>query len=214
MTATLLDKAAGLLFPPRCPLCGQLAQQEDCCCPACDKQLRRLGDDAVTALEDCFVYSPFCYAPPLTQAVYRFKFQGQQQLSVYFAQEMARLLAERFGPALPFDRITYVPMPPLREQYRGYNQAQLLALELGQRFGLPVEDCGLTRQEGFAQHDLSRSMRQKQADGGFDIRPGVALSGTVLLVDDLCTTGATLRSCVRLLQGAGAGLCAAATLCR
>ncbi|MEG0854030.1 MAG: double zinc ribbon domain-containing protein [Angelakisella sp.] len=213
MSLQLFKHLAALLFPERCVFCGKVTPQNARCCPTCDSRLRRAGEEAVYALPGVTVYSCFYYKERCRSALDRFKFRGERQLADYFAAEMSKLAEEQFD-GFPFDCVAYLPMPELRKQGRGYNQGQLLAEAVAHMQGVPCGSCGLVRPEIFAQHDLNGSMRRKQAYSGFAMEEGTVLSGRILLVDDVTTTGSSLAGCAKLLRQAGAEKITAITAAR
>jgi len=154
------------------------------------------------------------HAGRLRQAVIRFKFEG----CIRLARPLASLLADLFSsepqdslidPA-ELDAITPVPLHPLRRRQRGYDQAELLAVALAEMTGLPVRLGWLRRVRNTppqALPDRPRTRQEREANvrGAFAAQePWPAPGVHVLLVDDVCTTGATLRECARVLRRAGA----------
>lgn len=149
------------------------------------------------------------YAFPWVQVLQAFKFQGQDDL----AQPLAQLLADAItrNPAhqgaLP-RLLLPVPLSPQRLRERGYNQAWELARHLGRALELPARADLLQRShQGPTQARLSRAQRQGHLRGVFGLQPanGTALQGLhVALVDDVMTTGATVREATGLLLHAGA----------
>jgi ComF family protein len=112
---------------------------------------------------------------------------------------------------LAFDAIVAVPMPRARERRRGYNQAELLARALARRLGIRCDMTLLARRAGrAAQSTLPRSERAGNVRGAF--AASTLVKGTsILLVDDICTTGETIRACAAALREAGASrVCAIA----
>ncbi|WP_161947631.1 ComF family protein [Malonomonas rubra] len=141
------------------------------------------------------------YEKSLREAIHQFKFNNQVSLD----RPLAEILAAVIPPGCEFDLIVPVPLSPARLRHRSFNQALLLGRELGKRLAAPVENGLLVKQvETIAQHDLSASERQRNLQGAFRVTRN--LSGErVLLVDDVMTTGSTLRACSSVLQGAGSG---------
>jgi ComF family protein len=105
------------------------------------------------------------------------------------------------------DGVLLVPVPlhPRRRRERGYNQSELLALELAKRTGLEVAAPALVRRKDTApQTGLKAASRRANVAGAFAVRKQAKVVGrTVVLVDDVFTTGATARACALALHQAG-----------
>lgn len=135
-----------------------------------------------------------------------------------FKYGQGRYLAETFAAFLPlpkaaFDRILAVPLYPAREKRRGYNQSALLAQCLSERTGIPVDSSLLLRTRDTAsQTTLDHEARAHNVRGAFRLA-GEAQGLSLLLVDDVFTTGATLGECARVLKAAGAGKVYALAAC-
>jgi ComF family protein len=124
-------------------------------------------------------------------------------------------LAEPLGDALarfwlaapaPISAIVPVPLHPARQRERGYNQAELLARRVSRATGAPLRANGLRRTRATAvQMTLHAAERKANVADAFAAEPAVVRGADVLLVDDVCTTGATLDACAVVLKAAGAG---------
>jgi ComF family protein len=130
------------------------------------------------------------------------------------ATELIREAARRVPGPAP-DLIVPVPLHPRRLRERGFNPAGLLASALGHAQGLPVDPVALIRiRDTRSQTRLARSQRALNVSGAFRARSR-ALPGRIWLVDDVVTTGSTLREAARTLRGSGAhrivAVCAART---
>lgn len=197
-----------LLFPPRCIGCGRVGSWfcEECCaqiepirpplCPLCGRPssggrlcflcrrdpLRIDGIRAVAYLEGT-----------LREAIHRFKYDNLQDLVF----PLARLLnAYLQSDPLPVDVIVPVPLHPKRLRERGYNQSALLARRLGDQTGLPVSEGSLFRvRETVPQVALNARQRRENVKGAFACADERLAGKRVLLIDDVCTTGATLEAC-------------------
>ena len=109
-------------------------------------------------------------------------------------------------PGVAFDQITCVPMRTAKEKERGYNQSALLAQELSKLLEIPVH-CHLLRKcaDTPAQHELKGAERRGNVFGVFEVaKPELTQGKTILLCDDVKTTGATLDECAKMLKLAGA----------
>lgn len=165
--------------------------RSDCGCGSRLKALARLRSAAA-------------YEGPLEAAVHRFKYKGWRRLAV----PLARLLAERVVvEGLAARWVVAVPLHRDRMRQRGYNQAELLAAELRRHLALVAPPAGsLARVRATPpQVGHDRRWRLENVRGAFAWQ-GEALRGeSILLVDDVATTGATLDACASALRAAGSG---------
>lgn len=136
------------------------------------------------------------------------------------AREIADVLGEMMGDywrahPLPADVIVPVPLHPSRQRVRGYNQSELLARKLAQAAELPVRDDLLMRVRATApQVELGAEERRENVRGAFRCQDESAAGLRILLIDDVCTTGATLEACSQALRAGGADSVWALTLAR
>lgn len=178
--------------PPVCPLCGR-SMPAPRRCLSCERMPLRIdGIRAVGYLEG-----------PLRTAIHRFKYSNVRGL----AELLGRLAVEsllRYD--LPVDTIVPVPLHRRRLAERGYNQASLLAAEIGSALGLPVVDDVLVRvRSTIPQVGLTARRRRENVRGAFRCTSTTLGGHNILLVDDVCTTGATLEACSSALQDVAAG---------
>ena len=149
------------------------------------------------------------YRDGLAKLVQALKFQRHDFLDDALASLLADTLPDR-----SFDAVAGVPMHRSKQRRRGYNQAELLARSLGRRIGVPCEMALLRRRgDRVPQSTLARKERALNVRGAFE-GTGLAKGKAVLLVDDICTTAATLRACAAALSDAGASRVCAVTLAR
>ena len=130
-----------------------------------------------------------------------------------FPSPWEKLLAETARQTgQSFDGVAWVPMTKAKKRKRGYDQSELLAREAAKTLGLPCLPLLEKRKETETQHQLPRRQRLSNVKNSYEARPE-ARGKALLLVDDIVTTGATLRECAKALYEAGAarvtGLCAA-----
>jgi ComF family protein len=148
------------------------------------------------------------YRGPLERLLRALKFKRHD----FLGDALASLLEEtlRARGDLAFDAIVGVPMPRARQRRRGYNQAELLARALARRIGVPCMPALLTKRgETPAQSKLARAERAANVRRAFAAAPR-ANGRAILLVDDVSTTGETIRACAGVLLRAGAArVCAA-----
>jgi ComF family protein len=206
-----------LLYPPRCPGCGQLGpvfcercqgQVEliappvclRCGCPVLQDGLCSRCRPIPSSLDG--VVAAALFAGPLRQAVHALKYENVTSLAAPLASIMAR--AWRWGDLPPPQLILPVPLHTRRQAERGFNQSVLLARGLGRDVGVPVDEGILVRQRATRpQVGLDQSARHQNVEGAFACRGPVA-GKTLAVVDDVCTTGATLEACADALKAAGA----------
>lgn len=188
------------LFPPRCPGCAEVAGPY--WCVRCEAQLQPARLQLASGLEawTCGVYSG-----SLQRAILRFKGDHRSSLQRGLTEVLARL-------DLPADLscVVPVPSPAGRLRYRGHNPVALLARPLALTLGVPLRHA-LTCSGRVAAKSLSSDER-RQTEGRFAV--AAALAGHVLLVDDVVTTGSTVRECAARLREAGASRVTVAALAR
>lgn len=149
--------------------------------------------------------SLWLHRKPVSTSIYRFKYQNQRVFGSCYAQEIVRGCGAAIRKWEP-DMIVPVPLHPARKRKRGYNQAEILAREIGGLTGIPVEAGILERVRDTApQKALSHSKRRKNLQGAFAVRKRLEHGGKILLIDDIYTTGNTISSAAKVLKEAGAG---------
>lgn len=157
--------------------------------------------------------TPFLTNDPLLDVVKYLKFSGGIRAAAPLSWWMARALHGYLPRAHAVGGdgviVTAVPLHPARHRRRGYNQAALLGARTAEHLGLVFNDRLLTRTRNtpFQSH-LPETMRAMNVRDAFRLKDGASLEGrTVVLVDDLVTTGETVRSCARtLIQGGPASI--------
>jgi len=148
----------------------------------------------------------------LRKAMHWLKYRGRTAL----ADPLGGLMAEYWAQhPMQFDVIVPVPLHADRLRKRGYNQAALLARQMARRVGLMEEEQTLVRQRSTSrQVDLNAKQRKQNVRDAFHCS-GDGLAGKqILLIDDVCTTGATLEACAIALLAGGARNVQALTLAR
>jgi ComF family protein len=224
----LSDAALDLLFPPRCVVCrrpGELlcrrcAQAfpplEKPLCAICSVPIRG-GDLCPKCRRSRPAYerviSAFDYRDGVRKAIHALKYDKKPDLAGLLVAELCSVVA---SPGGKVDALCGVPMAEDRRLERGYNHADLLAQVLSRRWNLPLlPDGALYRVAGSArQVELDARARQENVRGAFRADADIVGGLTVMVVDDVCTTGATLEACAGALLAAGARRPLALTLAR
>lgn len=190
-----------LLHPPICAKCGRPINNGSLC-PPCKEAPPQI--DAIRSVAR--------FGGPLREAIHWLKYRNLQAL----ASPLGKLMADNWkADPLPADLLIAVPLHPRRERERGYNQAHLLAEALGRETGLPVSKGILSRRrETKSQVDLNAAERKANVHGAFHCEPGRIDGRRIVLIDDVCTTGATLEACSIALRQAGAASVCGLTLAR
>lgn len=156
--------------------------------------------------------SVFLFEGPIRRAVHRLKYRNARALANPLGASMADWWREH---PIEADAIVPVPLHADRLRQRGYNQAALLARELERRTGLPLrEDILIRVRSTRPQMELDAEARQRNMVGAFSCPNGQAKGQSILLIDDVCTTGATLEACADALRAGGASAVSALTLAR
>lgn len=142
---------------------------------------------------------------PLRQVVQKFKYGRKVSLGKPLGRLLARGAAE-FITQWPIDVIMPVPLHPKRLRWRGFNQSLLLARQISRTYGTPTEPFMLRRvKETPPQTQLTEDERRKNMRGAFALHGEKSLKDkTVLLVDDIYTSGATVNECSQTLRRGGA----------
>lgn len=213
---SLLDRVLDVAFPPQCVGCGEFGAFfcERCLadapyaterrCPKCWMIWRAVYCSDCNRLPRSFtaIRSAFSYEGVARAAVIALKFDGVSALAPSMARPMANAL-KLWSQSV--DVVVPVPLGWSRKRKRGYNQAELLARQISKLTGLPIETSALRRVRQAAaqaqQPDAEARLRNVSGAFGPGKRP---VSGSVLLVDDVATTGATLDACARVLLNGGA----------
>jgi ComF family protein len=203
--AALLD----LIMPPACAGCGCSGALLCAACvaafiPASRADDRFVAPDAAVVVGDALILAmaAFAHAGPMRRAIAALKYSGASRMAPILAREAAPAL----GPLLAVSgRAALVPVPVHRERMRsrGYNQAELIARALAGATGLPCPGLLERVRPTTKQHRLDRAARLANLRGAFAVRDRTTLPATVLLVDDIITTTATLEACASVLQETG-----------
>lgn len=209
----LLIFAADVLFPRRCPFCGEVVGFGTCeeCAPLMSEAERREPElvlDAELSSLDAAA-SPYWYVPPVKNAILSMKFSGERETARSLAEAMCARCAETIA-LQNAEAVIAVPSSPDELRSRGYSVPGWLAEYVSSQTGLPVlKDVLIKVRETERQVNLTGEERRKNLRGAF--RAKDVPVRRVLLVDDVFTTGSTLNECAKALRKAGAESCTALT---
>lgn len=216
-----------LVFPPRCVGChrigawlcteclGQIPRVEPPFCIQCGDKVA--ADDLcarcrISPLQIERIRAAVYFEGALREAIHHLKYKGRTAL----VKPLGNLMATHWQQhPMPADVLVPVPLHAARLRERGYNQAALLARELAQRVELTVNEKTLVRKRATApQVELSARERRENVHDAFCCCDDGLAEKRVLLIDDVCTTGATLEACALALRESGAHSVQALTLAR
>lgn len=222
-------EALRIVLPSWCVSCRQTLPwraRKASCCAECWSAMRRLPEvkcsscalpGAAVCLQCIIEPLPvgWCdawgvYAGPLAALVQTFKYDRHDFLDDVLAGLLEEVLRARGD--LAFDAIVPVPMHPAKVRRRGYNQAALLGRALASRIGVPVKPLLAKTTDRGTQSSLTRRERAENVRGSYVASDAAGLS--LLLIDDICTTGETLRACASQLVAQGAARVCALTVAK
>lgn len=139
----------------------------------------------------------------MQQSMKAFKYKGRKEYGVFYAEEFAKRYKEKLL-SLQIEAIIPVPIHKSKRNLRGYNQAEVIATELGERLHIPViTDLLIRTRKTLPQKELDNKARKRNLEQAFEINRTVLNKynkmGKVLLVDDIYTTGNTIEACTKSL---------------
>lgn len=213
-----------VLFPRRCPVCGEIVMPKgSLICPPCLKKLsyvksptckkcgKEVIGDRIEYCYDCtrhkrtFDYGValFHYNEGAKTAMAGIKYKNKREYLDFFAQEAVKHCGKRLTD-MKADVLIPIPVHPSRLRKRGFNQAEVLAAQLSDALGIPVERDFLKRtRRTEAQKNLSPAERLKNLESAFAAERFPAGIKSAILIDDIYTTGSTIEACARTLKRAG-----------
>jgi ComF family protein len=177
---------------PVCPRCGK-PQPDGAFCRSCVNWQASIEG----------IRAPFQFEGVVREAVHQFKYRNLRTLALPLANLMSEYLIEH---PVPGEVIVPVPLHHQRLRERGYNQSALLARELGKIVNLPVNEEVLIRIKATTPQAKTASVEERRSNviGAFACRGNSLTGKSVLLIDDVSTSGATLNACALALKTTGA----------
>lgn len=173
----------------KCKYCGAEKSR-------CDCKKHKMGYDGIT--------SPFYYENGIKKCIQLLKFNNKSFLADVLADDMADEVKRDFKN-VDFDFICFVPFSTRQKFARSYNQSELLAEKLSKKLNVPLKNILIKLFYTQTQHDMGIRYRKGNVFGVYDVKENVDVKGkTILLVDDVKTTGSTLDNCAWILKIRGA----------
>ena len=200
---TILDRILDLLYPPRCAFCRRfLTEEEKGVCRFCRKKYGNLkAERELEHIRSCT--AAFRYEGAVRDSLLRYKFESLSGYAAIYGEFLLKCLDEN---EISCDSITWVPLSRARLRRRGYDQARLLAEALAKEKGIACEAyLKKTRNNPAQSGSGGYEARRANTAGAYRSQQEEKLAGkSILLVDDIVTTGATAMECARTLRRAGA----------
>ncbi len=218
------NKVLDIVFPRRCAVCDEPVDEQGkgvcraCAgkisyihapfCMKCGKQLQEEKEEYCadcrkkkhTYIQGTALYD-YC---SMADSIFRFKYAGRQEYALFYGQELFERKMAWIRVIKP-DGLVPVPVHRARKRMRGYNQAELIAKAFSTLSGIPVYDNLVmrTRKTG-VQKNLSRKQRQNNLKKAFKIMQNDVKLSTIVIIDDIYTTGSTIDAVSAVLYEAGA----------
>lgn len=222
-----------LIYPKICPLCGNIVPfGRGMVCPGCAGRLTyacqpycmRCGkpvEEDEQYCRDCTCRkhkydegrAALIYDEYMSKSIYRFKYNNKREFAVFYGKVMADVLGDKIR-RWNADAIIPVPIHKSKLKKRGYNQAELIARQLSQKFKIPLKNDIVIRQSATTvQKNLGVVARQNNLKKAFKVVEDSVKLYSVLVVDDIYTTGATIDAMAECLKNAGVSKVYFAALC-
>ncbi|NLL76627.1 MAG: ComF family protein [Clostridiales bacterium] len=219
----LLGKFTDLIYPRHCPVCdGLIGYSEMLICekcrrlvkyvknPVCVKCGKSIAEEEGEYCYDCARRKHFYLSgmalfeyKSMAASIYRFKYKGRQEYAEFFGKKMAGHLEDYLRVWKP-EAFIPVPIHSSRMRTRGYNQAEVLAKRLSRETGIPLRTDIIKRCRKTApQKNLSDEERQNNLKKAFKICRNDVKLNTIVIIDDIYTTGSTIDAVAYELQKKG-----------
>ena len=216
-----------IFYPYKCEVCGKIVPIEKDYCNCFNEKITKVsfdfcdhcGQDSYKCVCDIseiklpHITAPFVYSGFIKNYILSYKFYDKK----HFHKKLGEAMFERFiscYPDVSADFVTFVPVSENTHIRRGYNQSELLARTVSEKLKLPLVNTLIKIKETVPQSELGATQRNRNLIDAFEVVENVDVYGkTIILCDDIKTTGNTLSLCIDLLYGLGAKeifcLCAA-----
>ena len=228
------DDVLSLFFPRRCPVCQDIVSPPgERICPECREKIsfvreplckkcgKEIANWETEYCYDCTRHrrsfyegiSLMRYDKVGKATMQGFKYHGRQEYGAYYIEEILAKYGEKIR-SWHADAVIPVPAHKSRERKRGYNQAEILARELSRKTGIPeLKKVLLRTRKTAAQKNLGSRERFYNLQQAMSVRDYPEWARTVILIDDIYTTGSTAEACTRALLAAGANRVYLITIC-
>lgn len=214
MNYMLKKRLLALLYPTRCPVCRKVIfPHEDFCGECCGKLTEYSGNFRISGAE--LFIAPFEYDDNISPAILLLK-RGVKGNAAYALGSAVAEKLENLGISRKIDVIVPVPLHEKDERERGFNQAELIAREVGRILNITVS-TGIVEKirKTNPQKTLTKRQRKINLKDAFEVVDSAKIRDKcILLLDDVCTTGSTLSEITKLLKSKGAAAVYCAVCCK
>lgn len=219
----MFSNILNLIYPNKCIFCKSILdfyslEKKEFTCNNCKKKLEYIRgviniQKASNKHFDYFICA-YSYEKIIRKLLLDFKFYNKKHLCYFLASDLSKILGEFHLEKV--DYISYVPISFYRYINRGYNQSELIAKCISRSLGVPLlKYCLVKIKNNKAQSTLNISKRKSNVNGVYKVLFKKAIKGkSIILVDDIYTTGSTVNECSRILKDAGAKSIIVATVAR
>jgi len=215
----IIKALSKIFYPQRCAYCGKVISAGELMCDECRVNLPRISGEICARCgrekSECSckkaekfysgIVAPFYFSGNVRKGIHAFKFRNCPDNAEAYGHEMSEVVKKKYAD-IKFDYITEVPVSPNSLKERGYNQCSLLAEQISKNTGIEFKSNVLVKiYETNKQHGLKLFMRKGNLSGVFDVKnPQEVENKTILLCDDISTSGETLNECAKMLWLYGA----------
>lgn len=220
----ITERILDLIYPRRCVMCDKLlVPKEIGICRACEPKIQMTSEpycmkcgkvlekEESEYCKDCLLHphafergrSLFVYDGPVKGSLYRFKYGGRKEYAKVYAHLTESRLGEYIKEIQP-QALLPVPLHRKRYRMRGYNQSEVFARQLGRRMSIPVASKMAWRVKNtLPQKELDLADRQNNLKKAFKIKGNDVKLNTIIIIDDIYTTGSTIDALALALREAG-----------
>lgn len=224
----IIKEIFNLIYPVRCPVCDEIISRQGSLChkeckeklyyikePFCKKCGKIVEDGTIELCFDCtrkrkyFIEGRgvFLYDKIMKESIGAFKYKSKKEYGLFYANEIVQYLGD-YIKSLNIDVIIPVPIHKEKLRIRGYNQADIIAKEVGRLMGIPVlSDLLLRNTNTVPQKGLNNIQRFNNLNNAFSVNDNIIKSkdsnfllNNILIIDDIYTTGATINNCTKALK--------------
>lgn len=211
----MLDMILSFIFPNKCPVCDCIMSYNSLICKSCMGKIQNLNlKKELFKINNKSIYciAPFKYEGLIRKSILKFKFKGKMSHAAFFAYMMSQTINKYYSN---LDFVTFVPISSERKIKRKFDQSEILSEKISKIINVPLKSTLEKMADNAEQHNLERNEREKNILNVYNVIGKNDIKGkNILLIDDVCTTGNTLKECAKTLMTAGAKTvyCAAITM--